>query len=90
MGEYFSWVNIDRREYIRSGDFSDGMCKLYQTTWYGCMGHRAFCTLIGEEWKGQRMLYLGDQTEANGDLGNPVMKQLIEEYKKMGPNRLSV
>ena len=34
MGVYYSWVNMDRREFIQCGDFDDSRCKLYQTIWY--------------------------------------------------------
>ena len=84
MGEYFSWVNLDRREFIQCGDFDDGLCKLYQTVWYECLGLKAFYTLLSKEWTGQKILYLGDETEAIEDHRNPVVAQLIEEHRRWG------
>lgn len=81
MGVYYSWVNMDRREFIQCGDFDDSRCKLYQTIWYDCMGLRAFCTLLNKEWRGQRIIYLGDEWEPEGDHGNSTVAQLIEEHR---------
>lgn len=81
MGEYYSWVNMDRREFVQCAHFSDSRCKLYQTIWYDCMGLRAFCTLLNREWRGQRIIYLGDESDPEGDHGNQALAQLIEEHR---------
>lgn len=87
MGEYYSWVNLDRREFIQCGDFDDCLCKLYQTVWYDCLGVKAFYTLLSAEWKEQRVLFLGDETDANGDHNNPIVAKLIEEHRSWGQPR---
>ena len=81
MGAYYSWVNIDRREYLQCGDLEDGRCKLYQMIWYDCMGVRALYALLDGEWRGQRILLLGDEGEPAGDGGNAALARLIGERR---------
>ena len=53
MGEYFEWVNVDKKEYITPGDYNKGQ-KLYETTWKGNSFLMAFKALMSNEWKGSR------------------------------------
>ena len=73
---------MDRREFIQCVDFDDSRCKLYETVWYDCMGLRAFCTLLNKEWRGQRIIYLGDEIAPKYDRSNSTVAQLINEYRK--------
>ena len=51
MGVYYSWVHLDRREFIQCGDFDDSRCKLYQTIWYALDTMvKWFCILFGNQF----------------------------------------
>ena len=59
MGEYFEWVNIDKKEYISPFDFDQGS-KLHQTSVDGNPLLNALATLLDDRWKGDRIVFLGD------------------------------
>lgn len=60
MGEYFSWVNIDRKEYICPSDFGYGS-KYHESMYIGNSFLKALRTLLSTEWKENNILFLGDE-----------------------------
>lgn len=62
MGEYFNWVNVDRREYICPSDFDYGS-KYHESMYIGNTFLKALRTLLSAEWKGCHILFLGDEGE---------------------------
>lgn len=83
MGEYFEWVNVDKKEYITPGDFDKGQ-KLFETTWKGNSFLRAFKALMSNEWKGDHIVFLGDQTERYPVGKNITMSILFGHHEVMG------
>ena len=83
MGEYFDWVNVDKKEYIAPGDFDKGQ-KLYETTWKGNSFLRAFKALMSNEWKGDHIVFLGDQTERYPVKNNITMSILFRQHEENG------
>lgn len=61
MGEYYSWVNVDKRELIVPEVFGSGL-KFYQNSVKGVPVNRALRTLLADRWKGDRVIFLGDET----------------------------
>lgn len=90
MGEYYKWVNIDRKEFIRPTDFGFGP-QWHNSTYWKCDVMNALRDLMTKEWKGCRVFWMGDE----GLLPDPiesdffsVMKRHIDElgYGRGGMN----
>lgn len=56
MGEYYSWINVDKKEYICPSDFDLGS-KLYESllVWNHCLG--ALYNLLSSDWKGDFIIF---------------------------------
>ena len=80
MGEYFSWVNIDKREYITPGNFGLGQ-KLYESANAGNVVLGALYDLLSADWRGDSIVFLGDETDIPGNEMNPVIRRLSDERK---------
>lgn len=75
MGEYYNWVNVDKKEYICPDDFDYGN-KRWETLYRGNSFLRALRTLLSSEWKGDHILFLGDEVSVPFNTGNPTLKKL--------------
>lgn len=60
MGEYYNWVNVDRKEYICPADFDYGN-KKYESCYREGEVLRALRDLLENEWKGCRVFWMGDE-----------------------------
>lgn len=60
MGEYFNWVNVDKKEYLRPADFDLGNKQL-ESVFRGNSLLAALHTLLADEWNGDHILFLGDE-----------------------------
>jgi hypothetical protein len=60
MGEYFNWINLDKKEYISPGDFDIGY-KGYESVYINNALLCALKELMGNEWKGSKIIFLGDE-----------------------------
>lgn len=65
MGERFDWVNVDTKEYLCPLDFDLGD-RLHESMFRENDLLRALRELLAAEWKGCRVLFLGDECEASG------------------------
>ncbi len=83
MGEYYNWVNIDKKEYLNPGDFDLGN-KLYESAFAGNHFLGALYDLISSEWKGDTIIFLGDQTNITEKDTNPVLRRLSAERQVWG------
>lgn len=61
MGEYFAWVNIDKRERLEMGALSGAFKKL-TSCYVGNFEVDAVCTLLGGRWKGDTIAFIGDES----------------------------
>lgn len=61
MGEYYNWVNVDRKEYICPADFDYGN-KRHESCHRESEVLRALRELLSNEWKGCRVLWMGDES----------------------------
>ena len=84
MGEYFNWVNVDRREYICPSDFDFGS-KYHESMHIGNTFLKALRTLLSTEWKGCRILFLGDEGENPGRSSTGVLASLQEQTELYDP-----
>ena len=63
MGQYYDWVNLENCEHFGASDFInfDGN-KLFESTWKDSDMLNAVYTLLGSDWKGQKIAFVGDES----------------------------
>lgn len=83
MGEYYNWVNVDRREYICPSDFDLGN-KLWETSAPRNAFLCALKELLGNEWVGSHIVFLGDSQELSRDDDNGTIKTLYDHSVESG------
>lgn len=76
MGEYFDWVNVNKREYISPGDFD------YDNRFHGslCKNNsflRALYELLSGRWKGDPVVFLGDEAKIPEDTTYGLLHDLL-------------
>ena len=77
MGEYYDWVNVDRREYICPTDFDLGN-KSIETSWRGNAFLCALRDLLSNEWAGDHVFFMGDEKDISKDTENATLQRLYE------------
>ena len=83
MGEYFDWVNADKREFISPHDFGLGN-KIYESSQKDSPLIAALHVLLCGRWKGDRIVWLGDTSPINADTNCGVLKSLYEQSEIVG------
>lgn len=83
MGEYYNWVNVDKREYICPNDFDYGN-KLYESVWPGNEFLCALRELLSDEWAGDHVLFMGDEKDIPADTENETLKMLYRHTVNAG------
>ena len=61
MGEYYNWVNINKKEYIAPCDFGLGS-KIYGAVVADNQLLGALYDLLSSDWKGDMIVFLGAET----------------------------
>lgn len=59
MGQYFEWVNFDKREIIATDPWPNGQ-KLHECAYIGCPETDATLTMLAGDWAGDLVVFLGD------------------------------
>jgi hypothetical protein len=75
MGEYYSWVNINKKEYIAPCDFGLGS-KLLGSVVADNQLLGALYDLLSSDWNGDMIVFLGDETNITENEKNPVLRKL--------------
>ena len=83
MGEYYNWVNVDRKEYICPSDFGLGN-KLMETSNPHNSFLCAFRELLGSEWRDSHIIFLGDSKELTEDDKNETLGILYRHSEESG------
>ena len=83
MGEYYSWVNVDRKEYISPCDFDFGN-KSHESMHRKAKFLRALRELLSEEWKGCHIFWMGDEKLIPKDTENETLKNLYKHSADFG------
>lgn len=83
MGEYYDWVNIDKRQYISPSDFGFGS-KLHESAVAGNAFLGALYNLLASDWKGDCIVFLGDETNIPDEMTNPTLLKLHAERNIWG------
>jgi len=77
MGEYYLWFNVDKRERLDPEPFDTG-AKIASNVDVGNEYTDAICTLLATDWRGDRLVYLGDYRYLDGE-ENPTLAKLEED-----------
>ncbi len=84
MGEYYKWVNVDRREFLSPPEFGYGS-KRWETMWREKNELlRALRELLSGEWSGCRVAFLGDEKTVGPDSGNETLQTLYRHTVSYG------
>ena len=78
MGEYYNWVNVDKKEYICPGDFDYGN-KLHESMTKGNEVLRALRELLSTDWSGCRILFLGDECAAPKNVAKVLFDTILNQ-----------
>ncbi len=81
MGQYFWWVNLDKKEYIESSPWKCGL-KLVENCYVGNEKTDAALTLLSKDWEGDRVVFLGDYADFT-DEDDPFRKAFWDELNGM-------
>ncbi|MCR5566496.1 MAG: hypothetical protein K6F61_06560 [Clostridiales bacterium] len=75
MGEYYDWVNVDKKQYLIPMEFGHGS-KLYESCWYHADVLGALYSLLSSEWKGDHIMFLGDECGSiRADIQNETLRR---------------
>lgn len=83
MGEYFSWINIDRKEYISPSDFEIGN-KRYESVSINNALLCALRELMGNEWKGSKIIFIGDECGQSSINIPNILNDILQDDKFEG------
>ena len=81
MGEYYDWVNIDKKEYICPSDFDLGN-KLHESASAGNQFRGALYNLLSTDWSGDSIVFLGDQTNITENLRGIGTADILQILRK--------
>lgn len=76
MGEYYNWINIDRKEYICPSDFDFGN-KRFESIMRNNVFLDVLRDLLANEWNGCRIAWLGDECIISKETNNELLQELI-------------
>ena len=83
MGQYYCWVNVDKKEYLCPDDFDLGN-KLHESMSADNDLLCALWELLSAEWKGDRLVFLGDECNALDEVSNVVLDILVKHQAESG------
>lgn len=79
MGQYYTAVNMDKRERLYSHSFGSGL-KLMESSYVGNGYMEALSWLLANSWKGDRVLYCGDYAwDSAGGSACELLRALAEQ-----------
>lgn len=81
MGEYFIWVNADKKEYIDPYDFDYGN-KFRESMTRQSEVLCALYALLAADWNGCRVGWIGDECLISENYDMPIFDLLLEDSKK--------
>ena len=83
MGEYYNWINVDKKEYICPGDFDYGN-KFHESMHKDSIPLHALHILLANEWRGDRILWFGDECPVSEHFPNAVIQILYAQSAEFG------
>lgn len=83
MGEYYNWVNVDRKEYICPSDFDFGN-KKHESMRRGNAFLCALRELLSKDWAGNHVFCMGDEKSVPADSENETLRILYGHTVQAG------
>lgn len=83
MGEYYNWINVNKREYICPADFGYGN-KFRESIHKDSIPLCALHTLLNDEWKGDHVLWFGDECSVFDSPSSNIIRTLYAQSVKFG------
>ena len=83
MGEYYDWVNVDKKEYICPMDFGFGN-KRNESLVRGNAFLCALRELLSKDWSGDHIFWMGDEKDVSEDAENVTLRTLYEHTAQIG------
>lgn len=83
MGEYYNWINVNKREYICPADFGYGN-KFCESIHKDSIPLCALHTLLNDEWKGDHVLWFGDECSVFDSPSCNIIRTLYAQSVKFG------
>ena len=83
MGQYFKWINVEKKEYICPYDFALG-CKRVESSYKGNPLLCALRELFSQEWKGDKVIFIGDEFKLPDNIADEPFKTLYEHTLQCG------
>ena len=83
MGEYYNWINVDKREYLCPRDFDYGN-KVHESMHRDSAPLLALHTLLCNRWKGDHIIWFGDERSVSAQFPNIVIQTLFSQSEAFG------
>lgn len=83
MGEYYDWINVDKKEYICPNDFDFGN-KRTESLVRGNVFLSALYDLLSKEWREDHIFWMGDEKNIPEDTENLTLRILYEHTVQIG------
>lgn len=83
MGEYYDWVNADKKEYLCPNDFHLGNKRL-ESMYRENNLLRALRELLATQWKGCRIIFLGDECSAPEGIAEDLFQLFLKHTEEIG------
>ena len=83
MGEYYDWVNVNKKEYISPNDF-DFVNRRTESLVRGNAFLCALRDLLSNEWAGDHIFWSGDEKSIPGDTDNVTLQILYSHTVQIG------
>ena len=83
MGEYYKWVNAERKEYLSPPDFNFGS-KSHESM---CRDNDLLCALrelLSTTWKGCQIVFLGDECNAPSGIALDLFQTIQKHTEEIG------
>ena len=83
MGEYYKWVNIDKKEYLYPNNFGYGN-KFRESMHKDSDPLHTLLALLADEWRGDRVLWFGDEMRVTEHFPNEAIRILYAQSVEFG------
>lgn len=83
MGQYYCWVNVDKKEYLSPDDFDLGN-KRYESMSTDNALLRALWELLSDDWKGCHIVFLGDECILPAEVSNETLAIMQKDQIESG------
>ena len=89
MGQYYRAFNMDKKEYVQPHAYANG-AKLLEHAYINNDFLGVVTTLLKKEWKGDRVIWIGDYFEKDENPAVPLDWESTENYDQLTPPATTV